>query len=118
MRRLELVEGASSKFWEIQLEGTGFTVRWGRIGTNGQTQQKNFATEQKAKDEHDKLLTEKLKKGYSEVGASAAASASTPTPFAASTPRVIWSAGTSPLAAASGRTSSGSARRGASRARG
>lgn len=80
MRRLELVEGASSKFWEIQLEGSGFTVRWGRIGTNGQTQQKNFATEQKAKDEHDKLLAEKLKKGYAEVGASASVSAPTPPP--------------------------------------
>ncbi len=80
MRRLELVEGASSKFWEIELEGSGFTVRWGRIGTNGQTQQKNFATEQKAKDEHDKLLAEKLKKGYAEVGASAAAVSAPPPP--------------------------------------
>lgn len=83
MRRLELVEGASSKFWEIELEGSGFTVRWGRIGTSGQTQQKNFATEQKAQAEHDKLLAEKLKKGYSEVGASASASASAPTPVPA-----------------------------------
>jgi predicted DNA-binding WGR domain protein len=75
MRRLELVEGASSKFWEIELQGSAFTVRWGRIGTAGQTQQKSFANEAKAQAEHDKLLAEKLKKGYAEVGSSAATSA-------------------------------------------
>jgi predicted DNA-binding WGR domain protein len=72
MRRFELVEGTSSKFWEIALEGTGFTVRFGRIGTAGQTQQKDFPTAEKAKTEHDKLVAEKVKKGYSEVGTVAA----------------------------------------------
>ncbi|AKJ04056.1 putative DNA-binding WGR domain protein [Archangium gephyra] len=68
MRRFEFVEGASKKFWEIELQGTEFTVRWGRIGTNGQTQQKSFANTAKAQAEHDKLIAEKQKKGYSEVG--------------------------------------------------
>lgn len=71
MRRFELVEGTSSKFWEIELEGAGFTVRFGRIGTAGQTQQKSFATPEKARAEHDKLVAEKVKKGYAEVGATA-----------------------------------------------
>jgi predicted DNA-binding WGR domain protein len=68
MRRFEFVEGSSKKFWEIELQGTEFTVRWGRIDTNGQTQQKSFANTAKAQAEHDKLIAEKQKKGYSEVG--------------------------------------------------
>jgi predicted DNA-binding WGR domain protein len=68
MRRFEFVEGSSQKFWEIELQGTEFTVRWGRIGTSGQTQQKSFANTAKAQAEHDKLVAEKQKKGYSEVG--------------------------------------------------
>jgi predicted DNA-binding WGR domain protein len=73
MRRFELVEGASSKFWEIESQGTGFTVRWGRIGTDGQTQHKSFPTEEKAQAEQGKLIAEKQKKGYAEVGGAARA---------------------------------------------
>lgn len=69
LRRYELVEGSSSKFWEIQLSGSSFSVRFGRIGTNGQTQLKSFDSEDKAKKEYDKLVAEKTKKGYSEVAA-------------------------------------------------
>ena len=32
MARYELSEGTSNKFWEIELEGEAFTVRYGRIG--------------------------------------------------------------------------------------
>ena len=67
MRRFELVEGKSSKFWEIELDGESFEVRWGRIGTNGQSQTKSFPTSSKAQAEHDKLVAEKVKKGYAEV---------------------------------------------------
>ena len=66
MRRFELVEGTSSKFWEIALDGTSFTVRFGRIGTQGQSQEKSWPTADKAKSEHDKLVAEKTKKGYEE----------------------------------------------------
>ena len=44
MRRFELVEGTASKFWEIAVEGVSTTVRYGRIGTTGQTQTKSFWT--------------------------------------------------------------------------
>jgi predicted DNA-binding WGR domain protein len=63
VRRFELVEGTSNKFWEISLEGTTFAVCFGRIGTAGQTQQKSFDSAEKARDEHDKLIAEKQKKG-------------------------------------------------------
>ena len=66
--RYEFVEGNSSKFWEIELSGTTFTVKWGRIGTGGQTQVKKFASADKARAEHDKLVAGKVKKGYLGVG--------------------------------------------------
>ncbi|HKS38503.1 MAG TPA: AAA domain-containing protein [Verrucomicrobiae bacterium] len=65
-RRFEFIGGASRKFWEIAMDGNAFTVRFGRIGTAGQTQSKTFADAAQAKREADKLIGEKLKKGYVE----------------------------------------------------
>lgn len=67
MRRFEFSEGTSDKFWQIDLSGNSFTVTWGKIGTNGQTQTKSFNTPQKALAEHDKLVKAKVNKGYTEV---------------------------------------------------
>jgi len=81
MRRFEFVDGTSRKFWEIDLHEKSFEVRWGRLGTDGQSQTKSFPSADKAKSTHDKLVAEKLGKGYSEIGASAATqSKSTPAP--------------------------------------
>ena len=66
MRRFECLEGSSRKFWEIDLQDTDFTVRFGRLGTEGQQQHKSFASSAKARSEHDKLIAEKQKKGYVE----------------------------------------------------
>jgi predicted DNA-binding WGR domain protein len=79
MRRFELVEGTSSKFWEIAREGAVVTVRWGRIGTEGQTKAKDHGSIAKAESEHDELVREKTKKGYRETSAAASA----PDPVAA-----------------------------------
>jgi uncharacterized protein (TIGR02996 family) len=68
MPRYELVEGTSSKFWEIELEGTSFTTRYGRIGTDGQTTTKEWKTKDEAKKQYDKIVAEKTKKGYELVG--------------------------------------------------
>ncbi len=65
-RYFELVDGKSSKFWEIKLEGNYFTTRYGRIGTSGQESMKEYDTEAKAQNECDKLVAEKVKKGYVE----------------------------------------------------
>lgn len=73
MPRYEFVEGSSSKFWEITLEGTSFTTTYGRIGTDGQTTMKEYDSEEKARKEHDKLVAEKEKKGYVLVGGAGAA---------------------------------------------
>jgi predicted DNA-binding WGR domain protein len=65
-RHFEFVEGTSSKFWEISLDGSAFTTRYGRIGTPGQETVKDYGTAEKAKKEYEKLVAEKVKKGYVE----------------------------------------------------
>ena len=65
-RHFEFVEGSSSKFWEIAMDGTAFTTRYGRIGTPGQETVKDWGSADKAKKEYDKLVAEKVKKGYVE----------------------------------------------------
>jgi predicted DNA-binding WGR domain protein len=79
-RRFEFEEGGSSKFWEVSVDGSDMTVTYGRIGTTGQTKTKSFATNEAAQKEADKLVAEKTKKGYQEVGGDAppAAAASKP----------------------------------------
>jgi predicted DNA-binding WGR domain protein len=44
------------------------SVRFGRNGTQGQASVKNFADAAKAAKHADKMIGEKLKKGYVEVG--------------------------------------------------
>jgi predicted DNA-binding WGR domain protein len=66
-RYFEFSEGSSHKFWEIKLEGTFFTTRYGRIGTPGQETMKEYDSEEKARKEYEKLVAEKVKKGYEEV---------------------------------------------------
>ena len=72
-REFHLSDDKSNKFWTIELAGNSFTVNFGRTGTNGQTQTKEFASPEAAKKEYDKLVAEKLKKGYREGTGAAAA---------------------------------------------
>ncbi|HEY4260686.1 MAG TPA: WGR domain-containing protein, partial [Schlesneria sp.] len=80
VREMEFEEGTSHKFWRIELEGSSHTVTFGKVSTNGQTQTKEFASEDEAAQSYDKLVAEKLKKGYLETGTAApVASAAKPT---------------------------------------
>jgi uncharacterized protein (TIGR02996 family) len=81
MRTFVFTDGSSNKFWHIKLEGTKFTVQYGRVGTTGQTQTKSFATPALALKEYEKLIIEKLEKGYVETTSAAPAPpASAPVP--------------------------------------
>ncbi len=62
---LHFQDGVSDKFWTIELQGKRFTVQFGRTGTDGQTQTKKFASNAEAEKACEKLVAEKLKKGYS-----------------------------------------------------
>ena len=77
-RHLEFRSGGSEKFWKIKLSGSSFTVTFGRLGTNGQAQTKDFDTPTKAKAAAEKLIAEKLGKGYVDAGGSAARSKGKP----------------------------------------
>ncbi len=66
-RYFEFVEGSSAKFWEIAQNNGTVTVRFGRIGTNGQTQTKTLADEAAATKHAEKLIKEKTGKGYQET---------------------------------------------------
>ncbi|WP_432345491.1 DUF4132 domain-containing protein [Shinella yambaruensis] len=82
MERYELVEGKSSKFWEAAVEGNRLTVRFGRIGTQGQTKEKDFDSAEDAEKEKKKLVKEKTGKGYVPAmnGAAAPAASAPPKP--------------------------------------
>ncbi len=68
MQRFEFSDGSSNKFWQIAREGATLRVAFGKIGTAGQAQLKELASEAAAIAEHDKLVKEKTKKGYVPVG--------------------------------------------------
>ncbi|EMO83289.1 leucine-rich repeat domain-containing protein [Leptospira santarosai] len=57
----------SNKFWSIDVSGSTFTVTFGKIGSSGQSSVKTFDDEQECLKEAEKLLREKLKKGYLET---------------------------------------------------
>ena len=65
-RRFEFVGGSSEKFWTIWLEDESHSVQFGRLGTLGQTKTKEFDNRDQAESSYEKLVAEKLKKGYEE----------------------------------------------------
>lgn len=66
VRYFEFVSGTSSKFWEITQNGTEHTVRYGRIGAKGATKTKTFGDEATMQASAEKLIAQKLGKGYEE----------------------------------------------------
>jgi predicted DNA-binding WGR domain protein len=75
MRTFEYHDHTSAKFWSIELRGTNLVVRFGKIGTDGQSQMKKYDDAAKARMGYDKLVAEKVKKGYVEVGGAGALAA-------------------------------------------
>ncbi|HPH22219.1 MAG TPA: DUF6493 family protein, partial [Haliscomenobacter sp.] len=67
-RHLKYIEGNSDKFWQIEVNGQQFTVVYGKNGTVGTSQTKAFDTDEACLKTAEKLVAEKLKKGYSEDG--------------------------------------------------
>jgi len=67
IRRFEIKNEGPSKFWEISVSGKNITVRYGKVGTNGQTQLKICADVATAKNHAQKLIISKTAKGYMEV---------------------------------------------------
>ena len=76
-RTFEFNDEKSSKFWSIETNNNELSVTFGKIGTNGQSQTKSFASEEACAKEAEKLIREKTKKGYVEQGADNVAATST-----------------------------------------
>ncbi len=67
-REFHYTDEKSNKFWAISIDGSSTTVEWGRIGTNGQSKKKDFSSAAEAQASYDKLVKEKTREGYQEVG--------------------------------------------------
>ena len=76
-KHLKLIDGTSDKFWQIEAVNNSFTVTYGKNGTSGVSQTKTFDSEAQCLKEAEKILAEKIKKGYSEDGESGVVSIST-----------------------------------------
>jgi predicted DNA-binding WGR domain protein len=63
-RKLIYMDAKSSKFWHISQVGDCYTVTYGRTGSAGQESTKSFASEALAVKDAEKLIKEKLGKGY------------------------------------------------------
>lgn len=62
---LEYRDGSSNKFWRITKKGTKIKTNWGKIGTSGSSQEKDYGD--KVDKEFNKLVSSKKKKGYKEA---------------------------------------------------
>lgn len=66
-KALRFKDDKFDKFWWIEYDGTDFVVNYGKAGTFGKYQLKEFDTEKECEKEAQKLINQKLKKGYKEV---------------------------------------------------
>ena len=66
-RRFEYKDEKSNKFWEMTIDGSTHTTRYGRMGTDGQTKTKSFDSIEAAQKDADNLIAQKTKKGYAEI---------------------------------------------------
>ncbi|WDZ85064.1 WGR domain-containing protein [Micromonospora cathayae] len=61
---LSEVDGGAHKFYEVVVDGSELTVRYGRIGEQGQVKSSSFADQAKARAAAAKKIGEKVRKGY------------------------------------------------------
>jgi predicted DNA-binding WGR domain protein len=71
-RYFEYKDAKSKKFWEVSVSGKKVNIRYGKIGTDGQTSLKELGTPAEAKAHAEKQAAGKVKKGYKEAKVKAA----------------------------------------------
>lgn len=59
-------EFGTQKFWEITQDDLKVSVRFGKLGVQGQTTVKEFETADEATKYAEKIVSEKTNKGYEE----------------------------------------------------
>ncbi|MDR2869044.1 MAG: WGR domain-containing protein [Deferribacteraceae bacterium] len=71
-RYFTFTDGSSNKFWKIDIEideeedEYNFVTTYGKIGTAGQTSEKSFDSAEDCEKEANKVIAQKVKKGYVE----------------------------------------------------
>ena len=81
--RLVVIEGKTSKFWQISVDGAKTTTTYGKIGSDGASSVKEHADAAKAQKFATKEIATKIKKGYSEEAKDKAAAPAPATEAAA-----------------------------------
>ena len=66
-RYFEYKDAKSKKFWEVSVSGKKVNIRYGKLGTDGQTSVKELSTPAEAKAHAEKQAAGKVKKGYKEA---------------------------------------------------
>ncbi len=64
---LEYKDDKSAKFWEIEVNGTTHSIRFGKFGSKGTIKTKEFESDEKALKDAGKLIAAKQKKGYLKI---------------------------------------------------
>jgi predicted DNA-binding WGR domain protein len=82
---LHFSQGKSNKFWRATWNDRQLEITFGRMGARGQTQTKTFPTAAAAKQEYEKLIAQKQRKGY-------VAAAAKPSPSEADRSPQYWRA--------------------------
>jgi cell wall assembly regulator SMI1/predicted DNA-binding WGR domain protein len=57
-------DGKTKKFWQIEISGVTQTVRFGKLGSNGQSREKTYSDNEVACEAGRKLIAAKERKGY------------------------------------------------------
>jgi predicted DNA-binding WGR domain protein len=109
-REFEYVDGKSSKFWKVEVQGTSVVTRYGRIGTDGQETKKEFGSAAEAQKAHDKLVAEKVGKGYVEKTKGGGSAAKTTPKSAAKSESAADSGGKKPATAKASKASGAGAK--------
>jgi len=71
-RYFEYKDAKSKKFWEVSVSGKKVNIRYGKLGTDGQTSVKELGKPAEAKAHAEKQAAGKVKKGYKEAKVKAA----------------------------------------------
>lgn len=66
-RRFEYIQGNQAKYWEVDRRGSTITTWAGKIGGNATPKTKSFDDYMAAEREFDRLIRDKLRRGFVEV---------------------------------------------------
>ena len=64
---LRYTDEKSDKFWRIETAGCELVINWGKTGTTGRYEIKDFDTEDECEKQAFKLVRSKEKKGYTDM---------------------------------------------------